>query len=217
MNEHHLKVSRTARYFSLGNPGTARHVWIACHGYSQLARQFLGYLATLASAERLIVAPEALSRFYLAEGRGAVGASWMTKEDREHEIADYVGYLDTLHAELAGQVPADTRFHLLGFSQGVATAARWLEQGARELDGVCFWAGTIPTEVDPNWALSRLSRRRVALSVGQKDEFVTPDWLEREQARFSVEGAECRRFPFHGGHRMDRVVLAQVAGFLESD
>ena len=36
--ELHLTVPRTARYWTLGEPGPGlRQVWIACHGYGQLA------------------------------------------------------------------------------------------------------------------------------------------------------------------------------------
>jgi hypothetical protein len=45
----------------------------------------------------------------------------MTKEDRAHEIEDYLGYLEQVRAALIPSVPLT----ILGFSQGVATAARW--------------------------------------------------------------------------------------------
>ncbi len=54
----------------------------------------------------------------------------MTKEDRENEIADYVDFLDAVFGEV---VTPGARVTVLGFSQGVATAARWLalRPGAR--------------------------------------------------------------------------------------
>jgi hypothetical protein len=107
--EHHLAVPRTARYFTLGDPARAKHIWFALHGYGQLAVNFIGYLATLDNGSRLIVAPEALSRFYLDQGKGPPGASWMTKEDREHEIADYVRSLDQLSGAIRSLVPAEAR------------------------------------------------------------------------------------------------------------
>ena len=67
------------------------------------------------------MAPEGLSRFYLDAGAGKVGASWMTKEDRAHEIEDYLSYLEQVRAAIIPPVPLT----ILGFSQGVATAARW--------------------------------------------------------------------------------------------
>src|SRR5207237_799567 len=66
-----------------------------------------------------VVAPEGRPRFYLTESptERRVGASWMTREDRLHEIDDYVRYLDAVHVDL--KLP-NTRITALGFSQGSA-------------------------------------------------------------------------------------------------
>ncbi len=99
MDAHHLPVGRTARYYTLGPIGAAtRQVWFACHGYGQLAERFLQRFEPLDDGAHLIVAPEGLSRFYLSDNprERRVGATWMTREDRLNEIADYVRYLDTL-------------------------------------------------------------------------------------------------------------------------
>lgn len=213
--EHHLSVSRAARYYLHGDPGSARHVWLGCHGYGQLAAAFIGYLSTCAGANRLLVAPEALSRFYHDNGQGPVGASWMTKEDRQHEIADYIRYLDQLQAELQGTLPQDHRVFALGFSQGVATVSRWVFGGASEVAGLVVWAGTVAPELNPAALAPRVRGKRVALVAGSKDEYVTPEWFQREHQRFIEAGADCRDFHFHGGHRLDRVVLAQAMEFVE--
>ncbi len=63
---HSLVVPRTARYYTLGpTHGFPRELWFVCHGYGQLAERFLRQFAPLDDGTRLIVAPEALSRFYL--------------------------------------------------------------------------------------------------------------------------------------------------------
>jgi predicted esterase len=214
--EHQLAVTRTARYFTLGDPATARQVWFAIHGYGQLAATFLGHLATLSAPSRLIVAPEALSRFYLSDGRGPPGASWMTKEDRQNEIADYVNYLDQVSDEVRGTCAAGARYLGVGFSQGVATLGRWLDRGAAGLDGCCFWAGTLPPEMDLTRQHPALAGRPVALVVGDRDEYFGRGWLESESRRLaSAAAGEVRTFSFAGGHRLDRTVLSSVAGFLE--
>ena len=214
--EHHLSVTRTARYFTLGDPGTAKHIWFALHGYGQLAEKFIGYLATLAGDSRLIVAPEALSRFYLDQGRGPPGASWMTKEDRDHEITDYVSYLDQLSTTIRGRCPAEARSYALGFSQGVATLGRWLARGEARHDAYCLWAGTLPQELDLASSHPALAGRKVALVVGHRDEYLTQDWLGTESRRLLSVAGEVRQFPFDGGHRLDRTMLADVAAFFET-
>src|SRR2546425_7671757 len=145
MREHHLIVPRSARYFTLGElgPGT-RDVWFVCHGYGQLAGRFLRQFEPLMDGTRFVVAPEGLSRFYLESGRGRnekVGASWMTREDRLSEIADYVRYLDALQAEILRDVdPGTVGGHLLGFSQGTATESRWTALGGLRAERMLFWS-----------------------------------------------------------------------------
>src|SRR2546423_15678273 len=100
MQEHHIGVTRSARYFTLGtSSGEVEEVWFACHGYGQLAARFLEKLRVLDDGRRHLVAPEGLSRFYLTEipSERRVGATWMTREDRVAEIADYVRYLDAVY------------------------------------------------------------------------------------------------------------------------
>jgi predicted esterase len=150
--EHHLRVTRTARYWTLGGEA-ANEVWFVCHGYAQLARRFIRRFASIATPERRIVAPEALSRFYL-DGVGMhgpespVGATWMTREDRLSEIEDYIAYLDALYDHTTSDVDAHS-VHVvaLGFSQGLATVARWAARSERSIDDVVLWSGGFPPEL----------------------------------------------------------------------
>ncbi len=110
-SEHHITVARTARYFTIGDPA-ATEIWFVCHGYGQLAARFLKRFEPITEGARLVVAPEGLSRFYVGSGERRdqpVGATWMTREDRLHEIADYVKYLDAVYADVlwGGELPPE--------------------------------------------------------------------------------------------------------------
>ena len=140
--EHRLTVPRSARCYTQGG-SAATEAWLLLHGYGQLATRFLRGFAPLATPSRLLVAPEGLSRFYLEAGAGKVGASWMTKEDRASEIADYLGYLDQVRRELIPPVPLT----VLGFSQGVATAARYAVAAAPAPVRLVCWGGLVPEEI----------------------------------------------------------------------
>ncbi|MBX2973634.1 MAG: hypothetical protein KF797_11055, partial [Flavobacteriales bacterium] len=148
MEERHIRVTRTARYHVLGDPAGAQAIWIVLHGYGQLARYFLNKFDGL-GCDLAFVAPEGLSRFYLDEAHQRVGATWMTREDREHEIGDQCTYLDALAAELRGH-RTDVPVHVLGFSQGVATACRWSLLGRTPIGRLVLWAGAIPPEPTPD-------------------------------------------------------------------
>ena len=216
-NEHHLTVSRTARYFTLGEPRAGlREVWFVLHGHAQLAYHFLRHFASCRAPDRLIVAPEALSRFYLdhaashATGRARVGATWMTREDRLAEIADYVGYLDALHDDVFTRVDRGAvKLLVLGFSQGVATACRWLCRGRSRADTLVLWAGPLPTELDAE-SVSPLRRTRVLRVLGERDELAGADVRETEAARLRELGLDVPLLKFDGGHELSPAILGSL-------
>ncbi|MEO7038899.1 MAG: phospholipase [Gemmatimonadaceae bacterium] len=215
--EHHLPVSRTARYFTVGEPGAfVRELWFVCHGYGQLAGRFIRHFESLEASHRLIVAPEALSRFYVevpgkTHADTHVGASWMTREDRLSDIEDYVEYLDALHAHVMSLMEgARPSFTLLGFSQGVATASRWLERTKVRVDRALLWGGMMPTDIDLA-AAPALRAARITVVAGTADEHATPEMLAAQTTRLAASGISVEHVSFNGSHRIDREVLTRLA------
>lgn len=213
---HHLLVSRTARYHTLGaEPGQARQVWIALHGYAMLADRFLRLLAPLAEGGRtLVVAPEALSRFYLETGRDgrhsdAVGATWLTREDREYEITDALRYLDQLHGELAAQLPSGVATAVLGFSQGAAMAARWVAAGSLIPEQLVLW-GIVPPADAMAHVAERMQGKEVALIAGDRDPFAGEGTLEAQATALAQRGVRARAERFHGGHALSKAMLRRL-------
>ena len=224
ITEHHITVARTARYAAVGAPGAAE-LWVVCHGYRQLARRFIREFQGIAGAERRIVAPEGLSRFYLDEEGGPhgpearVGATWMTREDRIAEIDDYVAYLDALAERESEQTdvgvrvsgPGRSRITALGFSQGTATVARWAVQGRTRIDRLILWGGGLPHDLDVAAARERLQGVRVALVYGAEDPFVRAEAVAAQLETLRDLGAVADAHSFAGGHVMDAAVLADLA------
>lgn len=209
---HSISIPRTARYWTLGGEGGAPgQVWFVLHGYGQLAERFLGALASLATAERRVVAPEGLSRFYLQQGAGTVGASWMTSAAREEEIGDYVRYLDSVYAHLFGNLRPGVHVHVLGFSQGAATAFRWAALGVSRIDRLTLWAGGVPPDVDLDARRARLERLDLTLVAGLADELIPESRLAQETERLREAGLMHRVMRFEGGHRLDADTLARLS------
>jgi predicted esterase len=208
---HHLRVQRTARFHTQGDlAAEPRELWYVLHGYGQLARHFLAELEPLARPGRLLVAPEGLSRFYLRGTDGRIGASWMTREDRAHEIVDYVEWLDELHRHLQEQTgSAGARVGVLGFSQGTATAARWAVLGRVRPARLILWAGGLPPDLDPAAIGAALSGVQLELVAGDQDEYLPEARIAEEERRMQELGlaAVCQRFP--GGHRLDAALLTR--------
>src|SRR5437773_12204306 len=207
MQKHHLSTPRAARYFTLGSPEHAAEVWFVCHGYGQLASRFLERFRPIEAERRCIVAPEGLSRVYRTRSAGErrVGASWMTREDRLHEIDDYVRYLNAVYGEL---VTRDARVTALGFSQGTATVCRWTALGSSRIDRLVVWGGEVPPDLD----LKRLRVPSLTLVYGTRDQFFTPKVVAANEARLREHEIGYDLVVFDGAHEISEPTLLQVAG-----
>ena len=216
----HITIPKTARYAFMGSfDQPLTEVWIVCHGHGQLAARFLSRFTPLERDDRLFVAPEALSRYYLTSSGvhhrdSPVGATWMTREDREAEIEDQIRYLDLVYDEIFRQVGRDgVRLWVLGFSQGVATVARWLARGKASADRVVLWAGMIPPELDAAGARALSARAPVRMVVGSSDEFATPKIVAAQEAKLRELGVAFTPMGFEGGHDLsDSALLELVEG-----
>jgi predicted esterase len=215
--EHHLRTPRTARFYLLGDITAAtQELWVACHGYAQLARYFARPFAGIVSAERVVVVPEALNRYYFESAPGVhgpharVAATWMTREHREHEIADYIEYLDNLVQHVAGDVAPDVRITAFGFSQGCATVSRWAARGRTRVHRVILWGSGLPPELEPSPALFRGAELVVA--VGDADQHVSDAGIARQEARLRDGGMPYRLVRYAGGHRVEAQALAVLLG-----
>ena len=195
-------------------------VWFVCHGQGQLATRFLSRFLPLERYDRLFIAPEALSRYYLAahvagpHGAGTpVGAIWMTSEDRECEIDDYVNYLDLLHDEVFSEVDrAKVKLWVLGFSQGVSTAARWVVRGKVKPDRVVLCSGMFPPEITATDATRLVKRSQVTIGFGSADQFATSELIDAQKARLEELGVEYELIGFEGGHDITPEFLARITG-----
>jgi predicted esterase len=214
MQQHHFTVSRTARYFTLGaSNDPVRQVWFVCHGYGRLAQEFLADFAPLDDGRRLIVAPEGLSRYYTDHPARVVGASWMTREDRLAEISDYVAYLDALYRHVFdGLDRSVVTVHVLGFSQGAATVARWVTHGAAVVDRLILWGGMLPPDLDLGVAWGKLEDSRLTFVVGTRDPQLDAAELEHMESRLMEKDIPFEKVQFNGGHRLDKRVLKSLAG-----
>jgi len=218
-DQRHLHVPRSARYALLGSPeANLSEVWFVCHGHGQLAARFLARFLPLERVDRLFIAPEALSRYYLSPPRVGphppgtpVGASWMTSEDRDAEMRDYIGYLDLLHDEIFSVVErAAVRVWVLGFSQGVSTVARWVAKGKVEPERVVLCSGMLPAELDQGQA-KRLARHApLTVTYGDADDFAPPERVLAEEAKLKQLGIPHEIIRFKGGHTITPELLERL-------
>jgi len=218
IQEHHFETVRTARYYLHGEIGPqVTDVWFACHGYGQLGSDFVKEFDCIAAPHRLIVVPESTSRFYLTASTGfhgpdtKIGATWMTREDRETDIADYVAYLDRVADYIKARVSQKCRLHALGFSQGSSTAFRWAVQGNTRIDRLILWAGEVPSDVDMQQAAVKLAQTNITLVTGASDKLMPPHIMQIQQKRLDAAGIPYTTEQHAGAHEMNTDLLQRLA------
>ncbi len=208
---HTFPVQRTAHYYTIGVPNAqVRYVWLVCHGYGQLAQHFIRKFDTIAAdADALIIAPEGLSRFYTEGLSGRVGASWMTREDRLLEIADYCNYLSALYNNFITPLHHDVKIVLMGFSQGCATQLRWIMRDFPRFDYLLLWAGMPPEDLDYQSNISYFDNKEVHCIYGTGDPFLQEERLLTYQQLLDSLPFPIHTRTFEGAHTVDRATLRQ--------
>jgi predicted esterase len=240
IEEIRIETPRTARVALLrSGPDPVTRIWTLLHGYAQSGPGFLRWVSAAAKPGRLLVAPEGLSRFYRnVEGTGAgrgggVGASWMTREERDAEIRDYVRYLDRVTRTVEGphvsSEPKDRierrersggaslpplRRVVLGFSQGVHTAVRWTVLGRTRIDALVLWGASFPPDL-PASAGGRLMRVPIMLVRGEADALRRPEEETRDERWLETSGIAYRILTHSGGHEVVPELLEGIEGGFE--
>jgi predicted esterase len=210
LKENHISCSKTYRYFTLGNILKAKYLLYALHGYGQLGTYFSRKFEGL-SEDYFIVIPEGLHRFYLKGTSGRVGASWMTKEDRELDISDNLNWLNTLDDSICRE-KSFLKKMIVGFSQGGATAARWHDLGTAEADHLILWASIYPTDLSQAAELKVLDNKKENhFILGNKDEYFTEQ--EQKETLEKMKELGFMTHTYDGNHTIDggslKIILAK--------
>lgn len=203
-----LTVPKTARYFCSAEPSAAfTEVVFVCHGYAQLASEFISEFDVIANAGRLVVAPEGLHRFYHKGGAEKVVASWMTKEDREDDIRDYISWLDMVAADVLLQCRPDVKVTLLGFSQGAATATRWVTLGMTKIDHLILWCGFFPPDIREDFSIAET---QLTVVTASDDRFISKEEEQRQLTNIKARHATYKHVRFTGQHVIDAGTLSEL-------
>jgi predicted esterase len=215
MTEKEINFNFKARYYKLGEVNSStKQIWFVLHGYGQLAKYFIRKFNVLSEKNICVIAPEGLSHFYLeptekgTRKNDRVGATWMTKENRLVDIENYIQYLNSIYStELKDtSVPVT----VLGFSQGSATASRWVLQGEVTFFRLILWAGIFPTDMDFESGAKILEHREVYLVYGKQDPFLTDDRFTEMQKLTQKLNVKANEITFDGTHDIDEPTLLKL-------
>jgi predicted esterase len=211
LEKHFIEVPRTARYYLRGNTKNPKSIWLALHGYGQQAKFFLPKLNSINGQENLVVVAEAINRFYLSGYNGRVGATWMTSDDREADITDNHRYLDLLVQQVLSDYNLkDVTLNVFAFSQGIATACRWMASTQFQIEKSILWAGSIPPDLDWNKHASSFQKQQITYVYGNQDEFFDDQKVQRNLKLLSEANIACQLVTFDGKHEVHSETLKAI-------
>lgn len=200
IEENHFNIERQLRYYTFGNK-QSKKLLVVLHGYGQLAKFFIRKFSDLQN-DFLIIAPEGVHRFYLSGSSGRVGASWMTKEDRIHDINANNRMLNSLVTFLQKN-NACTEVYVLGFSQGGATAARFCSETKLNITELILWACVFPPDLEVK--MDQLINCKKTFVLGQNDEYFRGEEKEKTVKYYEELGFKTKLF--QGTHDIDSSTL----------
>lgn len=184
-----------------------KNVWLVFHGIGFLSKYFIRYFEDLDKEKNYIIAPQAPSKYYLNGKYRHVGASWLTRVDREQETTNVLRYIEkVLENE---PIPERCNLILLGFSQGVSIATRLIAKTGLQCQQLILYAGGIPQELVPS-DFEHLIRNNTKIFsvIGTQDEYINAKRLEEENKKLNtLFKGMAKQITFEGGHEMKKEIL----------
>lgn len=213
MTQKNIIVPKTARYFILGESSeNIEQVWFVCHGYGELAKYFIKHFDVLDNGKTLVIAPEALNRFYRQGFSGKVGASWMTSEDRESDITDYVNYLNLVYTEVLSTLKnKKVKINVLGFSQAGATVCRWVANHKIDVTNLILWSGNFAHDIYFEKEKDFFNSLNITIVMGEQDEFFTKEVVDEHINFLTAKGINAKLLYFKGKHQIHKETLLELA------
>jgi predicted esterase len=134
----------------------------------------------------------------------------MTREDRLNDINDQFKYLENLVGVFRTKLPADCKMHVLGFSQGVATAFRWVDRSQLQVASLTAWAGTFPPDIDYALNNQRFNDLKLHACFGDEDEYISTEGAQKLIAQLAEQHIGVTPHFYQGGHKLYLDLLAEV-------
>lgn len=206
--ENEISYNITNSYSTLNTlTKETKKVWFVCHGMGYLSRYFLKYFEGLNPSENYIIAPQAQSKYYIPPKFKHVGASWLTKENTIRETENVMRYFDSIfkNEDLPNHLP----LIVLGYSQGVSVAMRYIAQRQKFCDQLILMSGGIPKELKASdFAFTSLN---VQFIYGTQDEYIDDERLRYEHSRAKeIFGEDVAIEMFDGNHMVNIEIINRI-------
>ncbi len=189
---------------------STKNIWIVFHGMGYLSKYFIKYFSHLDSEENFIVAPQAPSKYYQDKAFKHIGASWLTRENTQMETANVLNYIDAVFKKEVDI--SNKKIIVMGYSQGVSIAARWVASRKIGCDYLLLHSGGIPTELSPADFTFLNKSTPVAYVYGNKDPYITEARKTEEQLRATkLFGDQLKVEVFDGVHEVNTHFLKNIS------
>jgi predicted esterase len=173
-----------------------------------LSRYFLKYFENFNAEEHYIIAPQAPSKYYLGSKFKHIGASWLTKENTALETENIIRYFDAIFK--SEDIPSDKKLIVLGYSQGVSVAMRFMAIRKLQAKILVIHSGGIPNELTK--ADFSYFEGKVTLIYGTNDEYLDKSRMQTERKKAeNLFGKRLEIVPFEGKHEVNVKLLTQLA------
>jgi len=201
VEEKEISYTTTNSYSTLNTlTDETKRIWLVCHGMGYLSRYFLKYFEGLDAKHNYIIAPQAQSKYYLPPKFQHVGGSWLTKENTIKETENVMRYIDAVFE--AEGLPNAFPLIIMGYSQGVSVAMRYMAKRQLQCEHLILHSGGIPKELTVEDF--KYFNGKVHLVYGTNDEYLN-------EARITEEGNRAKQLfgnnvailPFEGTHEVN--------------
>ena len=210
LSEKEISYTSNNTYATLNNlTEKTKHVWFVCHGMGYLSRYFSKYFEGLNSDENYIIIPQAPSKYYIGPKYKHVGGSWLTKENTIQETANIMRYFDAIFE--VEQIPTKCNIIMLGYSQGVSVAMRYIAQRKFNCNHLIIHSGGIPKELKPSDFNFLNTNFKVSLIYGTQDEYLNAERInsEVEKAK-NMFNETLTIIPFDGKHIFNSKLISEI-------
>lgn len=211
LQEKEISYQTTNSYSTLNELTTTTiNIWFVCHGMGYLSRYFINYFNELDAAENYIIAPQAQSKYYVPPKFKHVGASWLTKENTIKETENVMRYFDMVFE--AEKIPNDKNLIVLGYSQGVSVALRYVAKRQIKCSQIVLLSGGIPKELLADDFNFLNAKTKLSMIYGDNDEYLDEDRILQEKNRaFELFGhLDLNIIPFEGTHEVKKELIHKL-------
>lgn len=206
MPEHKISYTTQKTYSTLNEIGDKTEcIWFVCHGIGYLSRYFLKYFSGLNASKHYIIAPQAPSKYYQDKNYKHIGASWLTREETTMEMQNNISYFNEIYKKEI-EPHQDKTLIILGYSQGVSVAMRWIAKSNIKCNKLLVHSGGIPEELK----VSDFEGFEFEpyLIYGKSDPHINEDRAKKEQQKaINLFGDQLRIIHFEGVHEVSLQVL----------